>query len=546
MTKRLIAVLGLLLVFVLQLAAATPSIEGAATPADTPVPTTDAPVPATDTPPSPTDPPPASPTDVSVPTPTAAPAESSFVPAADARVEKASPGGNYGGSERLRVDGGSDPAVETYLMFSVSDISGSVTQATLRLFATSGTKDGPAAYAVASNWSETGITWSNRPGRDSGALADLGVVAPNTWVEFDVRAVVTGNGAYSFVLATGSADGLNMSSREAGDTAPQLVITTGDSSTDPVPTVEVTSTSVSGDPAIVLAAGDVTSCSSTGSRATGELIRSRQGAVLPLGDLAYSSGTADQFQNCYDPVWGGFKDRTYPAPGNHEYNTEGATGYYGYFGAAAGDPSKGYYSFDLGRWHIVALNSNCDDIGGCDAGSPQEQWLRADLTAHPAACTLAFMHFPLYSSGKHGNNPEVRPLWQALHDYDAELVLSGHDHDYERFAPQDANGNLDQNRGIRQFVVGTGGVGHYDMDEPEPNSEIQNNTTFGVLELILRPTGYDWTFLPAGDGTFTDSGSGTCHDANGPIASGDRSIAFQIPSAGLLAIWRRETVVTII
>jgi hypothetical protein len=301
-------------------------------------------------------------------------------------------------------------------------------------------------------------------------------------------------------------------------------------------------TPVGGDTAVALAAGDVTSCSSKGSKATGELITSRQGAVLALGDLAYSSGTADQFKNCYDPVWGGFKDRTYPVPGNHEYMTAGAAGYYAYFGTVAGDPSKGYYSFDLGRWHIVALNSNCDAIGGCKAGSPQEQWLRADLAAHPAACTLAYMHFPLYSSGKHGDNPEVRPLWQALYDGGAEIVLAGHDHDYERFAPQDANGNLDQSQGIREFVVGTGGVGHYDFHEPEPNSEMRDNKTFGVLELILHPTGYEWTFLPAGDGTFTDSGSGTCHDANGPTAAGDQSTTAQFQPTGTIAVWRRETI----
>jgi hypothetical protein len=304
--------------------------------------------------------------------------------------------------------------------------------------------------------------------------------------------------------------------------------------------IRSTSTAVAGDTAIVLAAGDVTSCDSTGSEATGQLIESRPGSVLALGDLAYSSGTADQFQNCYDPVWGSFKDRTFPVPGNHEYNTSGAAGYYAYFGAAAGDPAKGYYSYDLGSWHIVALNSNCEAIGGCDAGSPQEQWLRADLAVHPAACTLAYMHYPLYSSGLHGDNPVVRPLWQALHDNHAEIVLAGHDHDYERFAPQDADGNLDQNGGIREFVVGTGGRSHYDMGAPEPNSEIRDNQTYGVLELTLRPDGYDWTFLPADGGSFTDSGSGACHDAAGSGASSDSPAHRQARSVAISAVWRRE------
>jgi hypothetical protein len=460
-----------------------------------------------------------------------------FVPTADALVEEATPNTSHGTSPRLRVDGGKDPAVESYLTFSVSDIAEPIGRASLRLYATSDTKDGPAVYTASSNWTETGITWANRPSHAADPIATTGPVTSDTWVEFDVTAVVTANGTYSFALATSSADGLNFGSRESGDTAPQLVISPGDVSASPVPVA-----SPVGADTAVLAAGDVTSCKSTGSKSTGALISSRQGTVLALGDLAYPSGTADQFKNCYDPVWGSFKNRTYPVPGNHEYMTAGAAGYYAYFGPVAGDPTKGYYSFDLGSWHIVALNSNCDAIGGCDAGSPQEQWLRADLTAHPAACTLAYMHFPLYSSGEHGNNPEVRPLWQALSDFNAELVLAGHDHDYERFAPQDANGKLDQTRGIRQFVVGTGGASHYHVGSPEPNSEIHNDSTFGVLELTLRPTGYDWRFLPASDGTFTDSGSGTCHDANGPVASGQRPGAAQAPSIGMLAIWRRTAV----
>jgi calcineurin-like phosphoesterase family protein len=461
-----------------------------------------------------------------------------FVPIADALVEEASPNTNHGNSPRLRVDGGKDPAVESYLTFSVSDIPGPIGRAVLRLFATSDTKVGPAVYAAASDWSESGITWANRPSRTTDPVASTGPVTPDMWVEFDVTAVVTGNGTYNFVLATRSADGLNFSARESGQTAPQLVITPGDRSSSPVPVASP----VSADTAIVLTAGDVTSCKSTAARSTGELISARQGAVLALGDLAYPTGTADQFRNCYDPVWGSFKNRTYPVPGNHEYMTAGAAGYYAYFGAAAGDPTKGYYSYDLGRWHIVALNSNCDAVGGCDAGSPQEQWLRADLAKHPAACTLAYMHFPLYSSGEHGNNPEVRPLWQALYDFNAELVLAGHDHDYERFAPQDANGKLNQNRGIRQFVVGTGGASHYHVGAPEPNSEIHNDTTFGVLELVLHPGGYDWTFLPAGDGTFADRGSGICHDANGPVATGDLPAGVQSRPIGVIALWRREPI----
>ena len=366
-------------------------------------------------------------------------------------------------------------------------------------------------------------------------------MATGTWVEFNVTAVVTGDGSYSFVLATGSADGLNFGARESDSTAPQLLIASTNSSASQSSAASPVSSPVSGDTATVLAAGDITSCKSTASRATGELIASRQDKVLALGDLAYPSGTADQFKNCYDPVWGGFKDRTYPVPGNHEYMTAGAAGYYAYFGAAAGDPTKGYYSYDLGQLAHRGAQLQLRGDRRLRRGIAPGAMAAGRSGGAPASCTLAYMHFPLYSSGQHGDNAEVRPLWQALYDFDAELVLAGHDHDYERFAPQDANGNLDQNRGIRQFVVGTGGVGHYDMGKPEPNSEVQDNKTFGVLELTLRPGGYDWTFLPVDGGTFTDSGSGACHDANGPATPESTPVGSRIPALGIVAVWQQET-----
>jgi hypothetical protein len=204
------------------------------------------------------------------------------------------------------------------------------------------------------------------------------------------------------------------------------------------------------------------------------------------------------------------KATTRPAPGNHEYNTAGATGYYAYFGAAAGDPARGYYSYDVGTWHLVALNSNCAAIGGCGAGSAEEQWLRADLAAHPAACTLAYWHHPRWSTGDHGSSAIYDGLWKALYAFGAELVLNGHDHHYERFAPQTAAGALDQARGLREFVVGTGGRSHYGTPTIRANSEVRNSDTFGVLRLTLRPAGYDWRFVPAA-GSFTDAGTASCH-----------------------------------
>jgi acid phosphatase type 7 len=266
--------------------------------------------------------------------------------------------------------------------------------------------------------------------------------------------------------------------------------------------------------AVIIAAGDIASCDDlAGAVATAKLIDSISGTVIAVGDLAYPDGSDEQFANCYGPTWGRFKDRTRPAPGNHEYHSNGASGYSRYFGAAAGDPKKGYYSYDLGSWHIISLNSECAAVGGCEAGSPQEEWLRQDLGSHPAKCTLAYWHKPLFSSGAaHGNDPEMRPLWDTLYAANADIVIGAHDHHYERFAPQDPSGKLDPQRGIREFVVGTGGKNsHRILGTPKPNSEVRQADTFGVLKLTLYSEGYKWEFVPEAGKTFTDSGSGACH-----------------------------------
>ena len=235
-------------------------------------------------------------------------------------------------------------------------------------------------------------------------------------------------------------------------------------------------------------------------------------AVILLGDNQYDNGLFSEYTASYDPTWGRVKSITRPVPGNHEYNTPGAVGYYQYFGAAAGDPAKGYYSFDLGGWHVVVLNSSCAAIGGCQAGSPQETWLRADLAAHPGVCTLAVWHQPRFSSGPHGDDPAYQPFWQALYDAGADLVLNGHDHVYERFAPQSPAALADASRGIRQITVGTGGRNHTSIVTLRANSEVQNADTFGILKLTLAPTGYSWQFAPIAGQTFTDGGSALCHN----------------------------------
>jgi len=263
---------------------------------------------------------------------------------------------------------------------------------------------------------------------------------------------------------------------------------------------------------VLVGAGDIADCKDlTGAEATAKLLDQLAGTVMAVGDLAYPDGSKENFA-CYDKTWGRAKSRTRPAPGNHEFHAVGASPYFDYFGATAGDPKTGYYSYELGAWHIIVLNSECKDVGGCEPGSPQERWLRSDLAAHPAACKLAYWHKPLFSSGgAHGNDLTVKPLFQALYDAHADVVVGGHDHDYERFAPQNPDGAADPANGIREFVVGTGGKNHRPFRESKLNSEVRDATAFGVLKLTLKPKSYDWQFIPEAGKIFTDSGTGACH-----------------------------------
>jgi len=264
--------------------------------------------------------------------------------------------------------------------------------------------------------------------------------------------------------------------------------------------------------AVLVGAGDIADCGSSGDAATAALVSSISGTVFTLGDNAYESGTTKQFKNCYGPTWGRFKARTRPAIGNHDYETKGADGYFDYFGKAAGPRGKGWYSYDAGAWHVIVLNSNCEKVR-CDRGSEQERWLRADLAAHKNRCTLAYWHHARFvSDSVHGNHPDLQRFWEALYDYGAELVLSGHAHVYERFAPQTPWGKADRRHGIRQIVVGTGGSTLYRFRSPRPHSEARNANTFGVLKLTLHNRGYDWKFIPQAGKNFRDSGHGSCHD----------------------------------
>jgi hypothetical protein len=232
--------------------------------------------------------------------------------------------------------------------------------------------------------------------------------------------------------------------------------------------------------------------------------------VIP-GDHQYEDGTYTKYLRSFHPSWGRFKHLIRPGIGNHEYDDPagGASGYFRYYGAAAGDPARAYYSFDVGPWHMISLNSECGRVGGCGNASPQQQWLAADLTANPAKCTLAFFHHPRFSSGLHGSSPHMDPVWRQLHAAGVDVVLNGHDHNYERFAPLDATGARDPG-GVRQFVVGMGGKNLRGFTTIHPGSEVRDNTTFGVLKLTLRPTSYSWEFVPAQGKGFRDSGSADC------------------------------------
>ena len=275
----------------------------------------------------------------------------------------------------------------------------------------------------------------------------------------------------------------------------------------------LSTTGVTTDPSatvVLVGAGDIGDCSRTSDDSTAKLIeRLAPDAVFTAGDNAYTNGTTTEYATCYDPNWGRFKAKTRPAPGNHDYITAGAAGYFGYFGALAGASGTGYYSYDLGAWHVISLNGEIST----STGSPQELWLKADLAASTRTCTLAYIHRPRFSAGYHGSNSSMQPLWQDLYTAGAELYIAGHNHDYERFAAQDANGVADPVRGIREFVIGTGGAGAeaWSTTPPIANEEAWANPTFGVLKLTLRPGGYDWQYVPITGDSFTDSGSGTCH-----------------------------------
>ncbi|GIF98870.1 metallophosphoesterase family protein [Catellatospora citrea] len=265
-------------------------------------------------------------------------------------------------------------------------------------------------------------------------------------------------------------------------------------------------------PPVLVGAGDIASCTSGGDEITAKLLDDIDGTVYTLGDNAYMDGSAKQFRRCYDPHWGRHRDRTRPVLGNHDLHKADGKAYYDYFGADVGRHGEGWYSYRIAGWQVLVLNSQCDQVD-CGPDSPQARWLKDTLADQPARCTVAMWHHPLFTSGgKHTAEPRMRPLYQILYEHGTELVLTAHNHNYERFAPQDPSGVRDDRQGIRQFVVGTGGASLYRFgDDVAANSETRDDRTYGVLKLTLDPDAYHWRFIGQPGAAYGDSGSAGCH-----------------------------------
>ncbi len=479
---------------------------------------TQSPSPATATR-TPTGVPPATLTRTRTPTPgitqanSATPASNllTFIPIADSYVDSGSPSTNYGSLTTLRGDG--SPVVRSYLRFDVQGLNGAVTRATLRIFANSASTGGYEIRSVSNNtWVESTITYNNAP-TVGNVLDSSGGFNAGVWTTVDITSYITGNGSYNLALEVPGSTAISFASREAGNNAPQLVLETqggtmatatrtATPSGNPTATRTPTSAPTSSGSVVLVGAGDITNCSRSQDEQTAQLLDNISGTVFTAGDNAYTDGSYSEYINCYEPTWGRHKSRTKPSPGNHEYLTSGAAGYFQYF-----NNIPAYYAYDLGAWRIYSLNSEIS----ASATSAQATWLQDDLAANPRQCVLAYWHKPRWSSGtNHGDNTGMQAIWQILYNAGAELVLNGHEHHYERFSEMNASGAA-VSQGLREIVVGTGGAALYPFGSPKAASQIRNNTTYGVLKLTLRATSYDWQFVPIAGSTFTDSGSDTCH-----------------------------------
>jgi hypothetical protein len=438
----------------------------------------------------------------------------SIAAVADSYVGSDSPSINYGTATQLRADG--SPIVNSYLRFAVQGLSGSVTSATLRVYANSSSSTGYNVAGVSSNtWGEKTITYSNAPPVGS-TLGKSGAFSAGVWTNVNVTAYVTGNGSYNMAIVETGSTAVSFASREAGANAPQLVVVAGGVSSTatptpvggksptptPIKTTTPTQAATTSGSVVMVGAGDISDCGNNNDEATAKLVDNIGGTVFTAGDNVYTDGTYTQFVNCYNPTWGRSKSRTDPSPGNHDYNTGGAAGYFQYFNNV-----PAYYAYNLGSWRIYSLNSEIS----VSATSPQVTWLKADLAANPKLCVMAYWHKPRFSSGStHGSNSSMQTLWSVLDAAGADLVINGHEHNYERFAEMNASGAA-VSPGLREIVVGTGGESHYAFGSALAASQVRNGTTYGVIKLTLSSTGYTWQFVPVAGSTFTDSGSSNCH-----------------------------------
>ena len=490
----------------------------------------------------------------------------------DTYTSQGNPATAHGGNASLKVNAAPGER-RAYVKFTVSGVPDGSTEvgAVLRLWPTTASSSTFTVWSVPATWSQSTLTWNNQPPLGATVGSRTGLVA-GQYNDFDLSSHVTGNGTWALAITKSSTTQTSFASREAaGNTPPQLVVswtppttttsgtttttdtttTTSDTTTttsgtttttsDPTTTTSSTTSSTTtsspttttvppADDPKVAAAGDI-ACPPPGNRTTSSchqqatanlLAAGNYDAVVPVGDLQYECGQPSAFAAVYDPSWGQFKSKTRPVHGDHEYTgpgctTPGSAGYYSYFAGAASpnqpnciSACQGYYSYELGTWHVVVLNTDCNQVGGCSSSTPQGRWLAADLAAHPNQCTLAFWHLPRWTLPG-GLSSASSYFATALYNAGAEVVVSGNNHFYARFAPQTPGGAANPN-GIRQFIVGTGGKSlHGFSGTPEPQVEVSQNTTYGILELTLHPGSYSWRFVPEAGRTFTDTGTNTCH-----------------------------------
>jgi hypothetical protein len=460
-----------------------------------------------------------------VPPVTVVPGQLAIPASEDTYINTAEPAEINGLEDVMEIENDPPELKQGLVRFEVAGVpeGETIDLVTLRLFVVADSDDAIGIHTVGGDWNQAETTGANAP-----PVGELVTTIPpgapeGAAVDIDVTDVVQGPGRYDFYIVSPGDDSAEYATIESGTNPPLLIVDYANpnaGSPAATPTTVVTGSAspiqLSGEPVVMAGAGDISDCGNDGDTITAELIdgviaENAGTMVFTAGDNVYSDASAEEFGSCYEETWGRFKDRTRPSPGNHEYDTTDASGYFGYFGEAAGTPGEGYYAYEAGDWQVLALNSNCDEIGGCEEGSPQEQWLREELASSDARCTLAYWHHPLFSSGDHGGDTSVQPLFRALYDDGAELVINGHDHNFERFAPQDPEGTHDPVSGIRQFVAGTGGTGSRSIDVIAANSESRFTDAFGVLALSLYSDGYEWEYVSEDGSGFNDVGIEACH-----------------------------------